>query len=89
MSSGFHSFFMREHPDVLFGFADVATLSGQIEIISSCLDDLDDDGNVGFADLLVVLGDWGCTDCTQSDVDNDGTVGFSDVLSVIASWGDC
>ena len=89
MSSGFHSFFMREHPDVLFGFADVATLSGQIEIIPSCLDDLDDDGNVGFADLLVVLGDWGCTDCTQSDVDNDGTVGFSDVLSVIASWGDC
>ena len=89
MSSGFHSFFMREHPDVLFGFADVATLSGQIEIIPSCLDDLDDDGNVGFADLLVVLGDWGCTDCAQSDVDNDGTVGFSDVLSVIASWGDC
>ena len=89
MSSGFHSFFMREHPDVVFGFADVATLSGQIEIIPPCLDDLDGDGNVGFADLLVVLGDWGCTDCALSDVDDDGTVGFSDVLSVIASWGDC
>lgn len=89
MSSGFHSFFMKEHPDVSFGFAQAATLSGQIEITEPCPDDLDGDGTVGFADLLVVLGDWGCTACALSDVDDDGTVGFSDVLSVIASWGDC
>jgi hypothetical protein len=64
-------------------------LTGQIEILSPCPSDLNNDGNVGFADVLVVLGDWACTSCESSDVDGDGLVGFSDVLSVIATWGDC
>ena len=89
MSSGFHSFFMRENPEVIFGFAAEATLSGEIEILAVCPEDIDGDGAVAFADLLVVLGDWNCTACSQSDVDGDGMVGFSDVLSVIANWGDC
>ena len=89
MTGGFHSFFMRENPDVIFGFADAANLTGEIEIVSPCPADTDGDGNVGFADVLAVLGDWGCTSCESSDVDGNGTVGFSDVLSVIANWGDC
>ena len=89
MTAGFHSFFMRENPDVIFGFASAGTLTGQIEILSPCPSDLNNDGNVGFADVLVVLGDWACTSCESSDVDGDGLVGFSDVLSVIATWGDC
>ncbi|MEL7066488.1 MAG: hypothetical protein AAGK24_03560 [Planctomycetota bacterium] len=89
MSSGFHSFFMRENPDVIFGFAAAATLSGEIEIVAACPEDIDGDGTVAFADLLVVLGDWNCSTCSQSDVDGDGLVGFSDVLAVIAKWGGC
>ena len=89
MTGGFHSFFMRENPDVIFGFADAANLTGEIEIVSPCPSDTDGDGNVGFADVLAVLADWGCTSCESTDVDGDGTVGFSDVLSVIANWGDC
>ena len=89
MSSGFHSFFMRENPEVIFGFAAAATLSGEIEIVAACPEDIDGDGTVAFADLLVVLGDWNCSTCSQSDVDEDGMVGFSDVLAVIAKWGGC
>ncbi|MCH2151599.1 MAG: hypothetical protein MK075_08185, partial [Phycisphaerales bacterium] len=89
MSSGFHSFFMRENPDVIFGFAAAATLSGEIEIVAACPEDIDGDGTVAFADLLAVLGDWNCSTCSQSDVDGDGMVGFSDVLAVIAKWGGC
>lgn len=89
MSSGFHSFFMRENPDVFFGFAAAATLSGEIEIVAACPEDIDGDGTVAFADLLSVLGDWNCNTCSQSDVDGDGMVGFSDVLAVIAKWGGC
>lgn len=88
MTGGFHSFFMRENPDVVFGFADAATLTGSFEIIA-CQNDIDGDSTVGFADLLAVLADWGCNACPSSDVDGDGTVAFSDVLSVIANWGDC
>lgn len=89
MTGGFHSFFMRENPDVVFGFADAATLSGSFEILAPCPNDIDGDSTVGFADLLAVLADWGCNACPSSDVDGDGTVAFSDVLSVIANWGDC
>ncbi len=89
MTGGFHSFFMRENPDVVFGFADAATLTGSFEILAPCPNDIDGDSTVGFADLLAVLADWGCNACPSSDVDGDGTVAFSDVLSVIANWGDC
>ena len=56
MSSGFHSFFMREHPDVVFGFADVATLSGQIEIIPPASMTSTGMGTLG---LLIFSSFWG------------------------------
>ena len=86
------SYYCREHPNVTFGLAFAARLSGTINIMNGpplgCEADLNRDGNIGLSDVLVILSEWGCTNCL-SDIDGNGTTGFDDVISVLAVWGPC
>ena len=56
---------------------------------SSCLADLDNDGNVGTSDLLIVLAAWGSDPGGPPDFDCDGVVGTADLLFLLANWGPC
>jgi len=64
--------------------------------ITTCLHDLDGDGQVSTADLLALLASWGpCPDAGQTgkfcdaDYDFNGAVGTTDLLALLANWGTC
>lgn len=55
---------------------------------SSCVGDLDGDGEVGVNDLLTLLAEFSaCTGDCQGDLDGDGDVDVEDVLAMIQYWG--
>lgn len=57
---------------------------------ASCIEDIDDDGEVGFSDLTLVLSMWGISGPSPSaDVSGNGVVDFQDLALVLAAWGTC
>lgn len=57
------------------------------ELIESCPEDLNEDGNVTVADVLLVLSEFGCTTGCQHDANGDGSVNVSDILLLLAAFG--
>lgn len=55
---------------------------------SSCLGDLDGDGQVDGADLGLLLGAWGSTD-PVADLDGEGVVDGADLGILLGAWGAC
>ena len=90
MGGSFPSFYLKEHPNVTFGFNNAARL--ELEVTTGAVDcpaDIDQSGGVDFADLLAVLSAWGpCPGC-DADLDDSGAVNFSDLVAVLAAWGPC
>jgi len=63
----------------------------QLEVITcgtTCLGDLDGNGEVNVADLLSIIGAWG-TDDPIADLDGNGIVAVGDLLIAIGQWGSC
>ena len=61
----------------------------EVEVASSCPEDVDGTGEVDFQDLLLVLAAWGdCPGCPE-DIDSTGVVDFQDLLLLLAAWGPC
>ena len=54
---------------------------------SSCVADLDGDGQVAATDLGVLLGAWGVS--STADLDGDGQVNAADLALLLAAWGTC
>ncbi len=57
-------------------------------LVTSCIGDLDGDGQVGAADLSIILGAWG-TASAAADLSGDGTVGPADLAILLGAWGVC
>jgi hypothetical protein len=59
-----------------------------VNVLESCVGDVDGDNDTDQADLGVLLADWGCTggDCA-GDLDGDGNTDQSDLGILLADWG--
>jgi len=71
------------------GFINAKAALDAVDDGTTCVGDVDGDGNVGVADLLSVIEQWGtCSGC-NGDIDGDGMVGVGDLLAIVDAWGDC
>ena len=57
--------------------------------VTTCPEDLDNDGMVGGSDLGLLLADWGCTGACPSDLNGDGVVDGGDIGLLLAAWTWC
>jgi len=57
--------------------------------VGTCIEDMDDDGQVGTSDLSLLLCFWGPNAGHPADFDLDGVVGMGDMLQLLANWGPC
>ena len=55
---------------------------------TTCIGDLDGNGDVGGSDLSVLLGSWGTSD-PEADLDGNGEVSGSDLSILLGNWGSC
>ena len=55
-------------------------------MLSSKIEDLNDDGKVDGADLAILLGAWGNNNIFM-DINGDGKVDGADVAQLQAAWG--
>jgi thermitase len=71
------------------GFINAKAALDAVDDGTTCVGDVDGDGNVGVADLLSVIEQWGtCSGC-NGDIDGDGMVSVGDLLAIVDAWGDC
>ena len=55
---------------------------------SSCLGDVNEDGDVNVTDILAIINAWTTSD-PDADVNGDGVVNVTDLLLVVSAWGAC
>ena len=60
----------------------------EIECISICPGDINEDELVNVVDLLIVIDQWG-QGHSPADINNDGIVDVSDLLIIVGNWGSC
>ncbi len=57
---------------------------------TTCLGDLDGDGQIGIIEFLAVLGNWGPVPPGHPlDIDGDNEIGITEFLYVLGNWGPC
>jgi hypothetical protein len=57
---------------------------------STCLGDIDGDGQVSGGDMGLLLAAWGpCTGRCAADLTENGTVDGADIGLLLAAWGPC
>jgi hypothetical protein len=71
------------------GFVNAKAALDAVDDGTTCVGDVDGDGNVGVADLLSVVDQWGVCGGCSGDIDGDGTVGVGDLLAIVDAWGAC
>ena len=71
------------------GFVNAKAALDAVDDGTTCVGDLDGDGNVGVGDLLSVVEQWGACNGCIGDIDGDGSVGVSDILAIVDAWGAC
>ena len=71
------------------GFINAKAALDAVDDGTTCVGDVDGDGNVGVSDLLSVVDQWGACNGCSGDIDGDGTVGVGDLLAIVDAWGAC
>jgi len=57
------------------------------ELETSCLGDLNNDGERTVQDLTIILGDFGCVENCLADINSDGTVTVQDITAFLGLFG--
>lgn len=76
--------------DLVLGVSQDLDGNGIPDECTTCLGDLDFDGDVDVNDILGLISEgWGCQGSCAGDLDGSGLVDSTDVLLMIALWGPC